>query len=249
MRGPRFVSGSLLQGLLQDCHGRTMGPVHTTRSGQRFRYYVTHPRTIVADGPAPYRLSASDLEGHCTSLLADHIASQVTSVDGHGEAQRLAAILRDGPHDDRRDLLVQHVSKVIIGDGQMTIHTADGLTLECSIERVRHGNDATLVVGEPANPRCNHPKPDPQLIILLQDAYRARALALAKPRLSVDQLATMFGRSTERYRRLLRLSYLSPAIVTAIVEARQPAHLTNRSLQHLNGLPALWLDQEQLLLT
>jgi hypothetical protein len=58
----------------------------------------------------------------------------------------------------------------------------------------------------------------------------------------------MFGRSTERYRRLLRLSYLSPVIVTAIVEARQPAHLTNRFLQHLNGLPSLWSEQEQLLL-
>lgn len=248
MRGPRLVSGSILQGLLQDCHGRTMGPVHTTRSGQRFRYYVTHPRTIVADGQAPYRLSASDLERHCTSLLADHIAGRVTSVDGHGEAQRLAAILRDGAQDDQRDLLVQHVSKVIIGDGQLTIRTTDGSTLVHSFERVRHGNDASLVVGEPVNPKRDHPKPDPQLIILLQDAHRARALALAKPRLSIDQLAATFGRSAERYRRLLRLSYLSPAIVTAIVEALQPAHLTNRSLQHLNGLPTLWSDQELLLL-
>ena len=249
MRGPRLVSASLLQGLLQDCYGRTMGPVHTTRSGQRFRYYVTHPRTIVADGPAPYRLAAVDLERHCMSLLADHIAKQVDSMDGHGEAKRLAAVLRDGSQDDRRDLLVQNVRKVIIGDGQMTIHTNDGLALDQAFERVRHGNDASLVVGDLTYSQNSNPRPDPQLIILLQDAYRARALALAKPRLSIDQLATMFGRSTERFKRLLRLSYLSPAIVTAIVEARQPAHLTNRFLQHLNGLPSLWSEQEQLLLS
>ncbi|MHA6723156.1 recombinase family protein [Sphingomonas sp. RS2018] len=248
MRGPRLVSGSLLQGLLLDCHGRTMGPVHTTRGGQRFRYYVTHPRTIVENAPAPYRLAANDLERHCTSLLADHIAKQVDCVDGHIEAQRLAAVLRDGSQDDRRDLLVQHVRKVIIGDGQLIVHTADGSMLEQAFERVRHGNDAKLVIAECTNTQVDRSRPDPQLIILLQEAYRARALALAKPRLSIDQLATKFGRSTERYKRLVRLSYLSPTAITAMIEARQPAHLTNRFLQHLNGLPTLWTEQEQLLL-
>ena len=71
MRQPRLVSGSLLQGLIVDRHGRTMGPVHTTRRGQRFRYYVTHPKTIRDNGPAAYRLAADELERHCTSLLAD----------------------------------------------------------------------------------------------------------------------------------------------------------------------------------
>ncbi len=32
----------------------------------------------------------------------------------------------------------------------------------------------------------------------------------------------MFGRSTERYKRLLRLSYLSPTIVGAIVKGNSP---------------------------
>ena len=248
MRGPRLVSGSLLQGLLLDCHGRTMGPVHTTRSGQRFRYYVTHPRTIVADAPTPYRLAANDLERLCTSLLADHITKQVDSVDGHSEAQRVAAVLRGGSPDDRRDLLVQHVRKVIIGDGQLIIHTADESTLEHAFERIRHGNDAKLVIAERTSTRVDHTRPDPQLIILLQDAYRARALALAKPTLGIDQLATTFGRSAERYKRLIRLSYLSPTVINAIIQARQPAHLTNRFLQHLNGLPILWSEQELLLL-
>ena len=95
---------------------------------------------------------------------------------------------------------------MIIGDGQLSMHTADGLTLEYSLEHVRHGNDARLVIGEPTDTQHVHHKPDPQLIILLQDAYHAKALALTKPRLSLDQLATTFGRSTERYKRLLRLS-------------------------------------------
>src|SRR4051794_30822200 len=84
---PRVVSRSLLQRLLVDCHGRPMGPVHTTRRGQRFRYYVTHPKTIVADGPGAYRLPADELERHCTELLSEHVANQVESVDAGGAAK------------------------------------------------------------------------------------------------------------------------------------------------------------------
>ena len=246
MRRPRLVSASLLQGLLVDRHGRTMGPTHTIRKGQRFRYYVTHPKTIKDGDPAPYRLAADELERHCASLLVDQIASKVTSVAEDAEAKRLAEVLREGPNEQRRDLLVKRVRKVIIGDGQLTVHLINGSKLEQSFERIRHGNDAKLVVGLPTGPTQR--KADPQLIILLQDTHRARALAIAKPKLSVDQLAAKFGRSTERYKRLLRLSYLSPAIITAIIESRQPVQLTNRFLQNLDGLPLNWADQDQLLL-
>jgi len=74
------------------------------------------------------------------------------------------------------------------------------------------------------------------------------ALALARPKLSLDQLAK-FGRSPERYKRLLRLSYLSPSIVATVLEGTQPARLTSRFLQNLDGLPLTWSEQEQLLLT
>ena len=138
------------------------------------------------------------------------------------------------------------VRKVIIGDAELTIELADGSKLERSLDRVRHGNDAKLVVGQLTDP--SQPKADPQLITLLNDAHRARSLAFTKPKLSLDQLAAKFGRSTERYKRLLRLSYLAPTIVIAILEARQPAHLTNRFLQNLDGLPLSWVGQHQLLL-
>ena len=246
MRQPRLVSASLLQGLLVDRHGRTMGPAHTTRSGQRFRYYVTHPKTMKDGGPAPYRLAADELERTCASLLAEQLASAVTSVDGKADANRLSGILREGPHEERRALLIERVRKIVIGDAELTIELANGHTLRHSLERVRHGNDVRLVVGLPAAPE--KPKSDPQLIILLKDAHRARALALAKPKLTLDELATRFGRSTERYKRLLRLSYLSPAVIDAIVASRQPPHLTNRYLQNFNGLPSSWADQDHLLL-
>ena len=246
MRQPRLVLASLLQGLIVDRHGRTMGPAHTTRSGQRFRYYVTHPKTIEDGGPAPYRLAAEELERNCATLLAEQLASTVTSIDGDTDAKRLANILRDGSHDDRRALFIDRVRKIVIGDAELAIELTNGLILRRSLERVRHGNDARLVVG--AQDALGKPKADPQLMILLNQAHQARALALARPKLTLDQLAAKFGRSIERYKRLLRLSYLSPTVVHAIVASQQPAHLNNRILQNLDGPPLSWAEQDQLLL-
>lgn len=246
VRGPKLVSGSLLQGLIVDRHGRTMGPVHTMRSGQRFRYYATHPKTIREEGPAPYRLSADAIEKICTDLLAERAAAQVGSVEDAAEAARLSAMLAGGNHRQRRQLILERVRKVTIGDATLTILLNDGTTLDRSMERIRHGNDAKLIVGDLATSDLT--KSDRQLIILLKDAHRARALAMAKPNFALDRLAKTFGRSTERYKRLLRLSYLSPLIVSAVGDGSQPLHLTGRFLQNLDRLPLSWVEQNALLL-
>lgn len=134
----------------------------------------------------------------------------------------------------------------MIGDASLSLLLNDGTTHERSLERIRHGNDARLVVGEIAD--VDQPTSNPQLIVLLKDAGRAQRLAIAKPNFTLDRLAKLFGRSTERYKRLLRLSYLSPSIVSAIIEGNQPAHLTGRFLQHLDGLPLSGAEQDSLLL-
>ena len=246
VRGAKLVSGSLLQGLIVDRYGRTMGPAHTMRSGQRFRYYVTHPKTIREGDPKAYRLAAEAIEAICGQLLAAHITAQVNTIDGEDEARRLASILAGDDHRQRRELIIERVRKVTIGDGSLCLLLNDGTVHQRSLERVRHGNDAKLIVGDLA--AVEEPKQDPQLVVLLKDAFRAQALAIAKPNFTLERLAKLFGRSTERYKRLLRLSYLSPAIITTIVGGQQPAHLTGNFLQHLDGLPLSWNEQESLLL-
>jgi DNA invertase Pin-like site-specific DNA recombinase len=246
VRGPELVSGSLLQGLIVDRHGRTMGPVHTTRKHQRFRYYVTHPKRIGQGDPAPYRVAAEPIERIVCELVANHLARQVSNIDEREEADRLAALLAAGAYHQRRELIIERIRKVTIGDATVTLLLNDGTTLEGSIERIRHGNDARLIVGELT--AHDQAKADSQLIVLLQDARRAQALALAKPNFSLEQLARTFGRSTERYKRLLRLSYLSPTFIEAVLEGRQPGRVTNRFLQNLDGIPLSWIAQEDLLL-
>ena len=242
MRQAKVASSSLLQGLIMDRHGRKMGPAHTKRTGQRFRYYVTHAKCIGTAEPAAYRIAADAIERHCLTILAEHEAGQVCNID-----EAVVADASAGSAGEQRQLVCKRISRVVVGDGELTIELKDGAILQRSLERVRHGNDAKLIVGSLA-PRSD-PAGDQQLIILLQDAARAQALALAKPKLSLDALAATFGRSPERFKRLIRLSYLSPKIVAAILRGQQPKQLSSRSLQHLDGLPLAWTEQEALLLS
>lgn len=111
---------------------------------------------------------------------------------------------------------------------------------------MRHGNDARVLTGEPVHER---PPPNPQLVKLLRDACQAREFALKKPTVPLEQLAADFGRSSERFKRLVRLSYLSPAIVERILAGEQPADLTSVRLQNLDGLPRCWVKQQEMLLS
>ncbi|GAA4003719.1 recombinase family protein [Sphingomonas humi] len=241
MRVPKLASASLLQGMIFDQHGRKMSPAHTCRNGQRFRYYVTHAKQIKVGGPAAYRVAAEPMEQHCASLLAEHLAARVTSIDDAGSSELIGTA-----GGERRTAFLQHIRRVVIGDAELTIELADGSTIKRALNRIRHGNDAKLIVGEKTI--SNQPAGNQQLIILLQDAARAQAFALAKPKLSLEEVAAKFGRSTERFKRLIRLSYLSPKIVESILQGRQPLQLTSKSLQNLDGLPLRWSEQEALLL-
>jgi DNA invertase Pin-like site-specific DNA recombinase len=259
IRGPKLVSESLLQGLIVDRNGRRMGPVHTSRKGQRFRYYVTHPKSMETGGPAAYRLPAEQLEQICCQMLAEHLQSQVSSIDDQQDALTAGAALTSKPTSERRQLLRRFVKQVSVGDAELTIAMLSGEEIIRMIDRVRHGNDARLVIAEQRDgndarlviaeqrDQKEH-RSDRQLLVLLQDAHRAQALALNKPKVSLQQLAAKFGRSTERYKRLLRLSYLSPLIIAAILDGQQPSRVTNRFLQNLDGLPHAWAEQEQMLL-
>src|SRR5208282_581783 len=64
---------------------------------------------------------------------------------------------------------------------------------------------------------------------------------------SVDELARRKGVEGRSVRRLIRLVALSPRIVEAIVEGRQPPELTVISLTRRIDLPLLWTAQEQAL--
>ncbi len=64
--------------------------------------------------------------------------------------------------------------------------------------------------------------------------------------LNRPSLSTEFGAASGmRFTRLLRLSYLAPDIVTAIVDGQQPPGLTAEKLMRNTRLPLSWEAQRK----
>jgi ParB-like chromosome segregation protein Spo0J len=83
------------------------------------------------------------------------------------------------------------------------------------------------------------------LLALLADAHTALELVQSNPDLSLHQIGKREGRCRTHLARLLRLAWLSPRIVEAVVEGSQPRNI-NRQLLLAANLPIEWAEQEQL---
>ena len=74
-----------------------------------------------------------------------------------------------------------------------------------------------------------------------------RARLLEEPSLPLKEIAAEEGMSSSYVTRLLRLAFLAPDIVTAIVNGRHPPQLTANRLMDDTRLPLDWTAQRELL--
>lgn len=88
--------------------------------------------------------------------------------------------------------------------------------------------------------------PDKQLLILLRSARSAQALFDANRNLDLASLARKFGRTPGYFSRLIRLNYLAPDIVAAIIDGTQPKGLSRKRLAAAH-IPLDWAVQRKLL--
>lgn len=78
-------------------------------------------------------------------------------------------------------------------------------------------------------------------------AWAARRVLASEPATSVTEAAARIGLKPDYYRVLLRISFLAPDIVEAIIEGRQPATLTRQKLARMTDLPLEWETQRRAL--
>jgi len=86
-------------------------------------------------------------------------------------------------------------------------------------------------------------KPDARLIKLLLRARRLSATLVQSEDVAFAALVLREGVSRSYFTRVVRLSYLAPDITQAILEGRQPRHLTAEKLLQHSRLPLAWHDQ------
>ena len=87
-----------------------------------------------------------------------------------------------------------------------------------------------------------HPN-DARLIKLLIKARRFNAALVRSDGVPFAALAEREGVSPSYFTRLVRLSYLAPDIIQAILDGRQPRNLTPDKLLAHSRLPLAWHDQ------
>lgn len=97
-------------------------------------------------------------------------------------------------------------------------------TLTAPVCRIRKGNEVKLVITHGARVER-----DEAIVSLLREAMAVRDEVLAATSQTIAEIAASTGRCRKRLGRLLRLSWLAPDLVDAILEAR---------------LPVAWRDQK-----
>jgi len=109
----------------------------------------------------------------------------------------------------------------------------------------RVGREITMLI-DGADPFVTA-KPDARLIKLLIRARRFNATLVDSDGVPFAALAKREGVSPSYFTRLLRLSYLAPDIIQAILDGRQPRDLTADKLLARSRLPLTWHEQRRVL--
>jgi site-specific DNA recombinase len=241
---------AILSGRLFDHRGNRMSPTHANKRGARYRYYVS--QAVLQGKPPPpglvSRVPAAEIEALVVAALRNHLNAR-----GGGE----------GLPDNDRDLLERHLERVTLTPNHLE------LRLRELVEPTQAHDPVTTSAGRPtasvttmAVPWTS-PVPAAVKGIIHVPAHNtpikagrreALLIAIAKARQWIDDLA--HGRAAnfaliarwegkvERHIRLLApLAFVSPRIVSALLDGTAPADLTLTKLAR--ALPYCWAEQER----
>jgi site-specific DNA recombinase len=242
-------SPALLSGRLFDERGNRMSPTHTNKGGARYRYYASQAvlqRKPQATGSIG-RVPAGEIEALVLAALRNHL-----NASGSGE----------GLLDNNRDLLERHLERVTLTSNHLE------LRLRQCVEaaQAEHGpnnsagrsiaNVTTITVpwispvpamkGIIHVPVHNTPITPSRRDALLMAIAKAGKWTddLAQGRLgSFAVLARREGKLERHIRLLLPLAFLSPRIISGLLDGTAPAGLTITALAR--GLPWSWAEQER----
>jgi site-specific DNA recombinase len=245
----RIESGALLSGLIFDGRGNRMSPTYTVRRGNRYRYYIS--RGLVQDDEkgagALLRVAADDVERLVVEALPRALSRDDLTTDaaeGIWNSETRTALRESIERVVVRDEEIHIVLKGRVGESGVAA-TEEGdhdpvrtiLKAPLPDARRRARKEILIPAGAGSGPR----RVDQALILALARA-RSWMWTLRRGQYAETvEIARRFGLSDAHVRRLLRLAYLAPDIVAAIVEGRQPRSLTIRLL--LQGIPLAWSDQ------
>jgi DNA invertase Pin-like site-specific DNA recombinase len=241
---------AILSGRLFDHRGNRMSPTHANKRGARYRYYVS--QAVLQKKPPPpglvSRVPAAEIEALVVAALRSHL--------------RASSAGKQLPDDDR-DLLERHLERVTLTPNHLELRLRD------LVEPTQADDPANTSAGRPTASVTTMAVPWTSPVaaavkgIIHVPAHNtpikpgrreALLIAIAKARQWIDDLA--HGRAAsfaliarregkvERHIRLLApLAFVSPRIVSALLDGTAPADLTLTKLAR--ALPYCWAEQER----
>jgi site-specific DNA recombinase len=250
-------SPAVLAGRLFDSSGNRMSPTHTNKGGARYPYYVSQ---LVLQGKSQLpgligRVPAAEVEASVVAALRAHLSAR-------GAGEQL-------PENDL-ELLERHLERVTLTPIHLelrlrqTIETAqaanpannqDPANKDPSASPTATVTTITVPWTSPMPPTVKGIIHVPAHNTPMKPARRESLLmAIAKARNWLDEfanarlhsfalLAKREGKAERHIRLLLPLAFLSPRIVSAVLDGTAPADLTITALAR--ALPWSWAEQER----
>jgi site-specific DNA recombinase len=247
----RSRSGALLTGRIFDETGDFLTPTHSQKGSRRYRYYVSG--RLLAGSPADasgWRLPAKPLEAAVRETVFRHIDGDLSRILSRPTPSLLES-LKNNLARFSRNMAADLVDRVQVSAGQLDITLSaetiaewfgvpedaidrGRIRLETPFRIRRRGKESRLVFG------ATHAAPDLKLIRMI--ALAPSWLEEIKSGILMKDIAARYGWRTLMVRQRIQLAFLSPAIVGAILEGRQPEGLTLTQLV-TSDIPLDWDEQ------
>ena len=236
LHGTRVRSPSLLTGMIVDPDARPMTPVFTSRGSKQHRYYVTRLKPG-EDKKNAWRVPAGEIDRAVLVCVAKLVTERRhDNFDACGGTSPVDLFGLSIP--EQRELLFNETVQVQLGADELLVTLGGEPEQRVSIAArlARRGNELKLVIPTGAVVE----QADPVLLKLIAHARAAREAVMSG---TPDPMVSHYSR--RHLWQLLRLNWLAPDIVTAIVEGRQPHSLNGRRLLRAVDVPLSWEAQRR----
>ena len=241
----RKASDHLLTGLLFDDAGHRMVPTHATKSGIRYRYYVSlpllHGESKTTSVGSVSRIPATDIEDVIVKSLHEHLIAQEKPSSGSthvGDRKVLQdSIVRIDVHGDNLAIRLRSA------DDEETSDSTDNHLLSISWQKPpsKRSRQILLPHGIPRNEvRPTRIERRARLVSAIARGRRWLDEVVSGSVTDVQQIAARQKCSVRQVNMTISLAFLAPDLVRAAVEGRLPRGI---GVERLRDAPAEWSRQ------
>ena len=238
----RNASDHLLTGLLFDDAGYRMVPTHATKSGIRYRYYVSLPHLHGESKTAPVgsvsRIPATHIEDVIVKSLHEHFIAQKEKPSSNDTQVKNCKVLPDSI--SRIDVHQGHLAIRLKAHDKETCDSTDEHVLSIPWQKPpsKRARQILLPEGIPLNEvQPTRIERRARLVSAIARGRHWLDEVVSGSAIDVQEIATRQKCSVRHVNMTISLAFLAPGLVRAAVEGRLPRGI---GVERLRDAPAEW---------